>query len=129
MEIKRRERKVKIHYINDIVYDKELRRVSFKAGVSSGTYIRSLVHDIGERLGVYATMIRLIRTKIADYDLRDSVNLEDVMIFFEENSDKNIYVLSEKTIENKIYFDINEISSKMEENNLANINYKIFRIK
>ena len=90
MEIKRRERKVKIHYINDIVYDKELRRVSFKAGVSSGTYIRSLVHDIGERLGVYATMIRLIRTKIADYDLRDSVNLEDVMIFFEENSDKNI---------------------------------------
>ena len=44
-----------------------------------------------------------------------------------ENSDKNIYVLSEKTIENKIYFDINEISSKMEENNLSNINYKIFR--
>lgn len=44
-----------------------------------------------------------------------------------ENSDKNIYVLSEKTIENKIYFDINEISSKMEENNLATINYKLFR--
>lgn len=44
-----------------------------------------------------------------------------------ENSDKNIYVLSEKTIENKIYFDINEISSKMEENNLSNINYKLFR--
>ena len=90
MEVERRKRKVKVHYINDIVYNKELKRISFKAGVSSGTYIRSLVHDIGERIGVYATMIRLVRTKIADYDLRDSVNLEDVMTFFEENSDKNI---------------------------------------
>ena len=47
---------------------------SFK--VSSGTYIRSLVYDIGEKLGVFATMTRLVRTKIGRFEIEDAIDLE-----------------------------------------------------
>ena len=67
LEIEREARKIKINYINDIKYKNN--KISFFVGVSSGTYIRSLVRDIGEKLGVYATMTKLIRTKINNYFL------------------------------------------------------------
>ena len=83
LEIDREARNVKINYINDIKYKNN--KISFFVGVSSGTYIRSLVRDIGEKLGVYATMTKLIRTKINNYFLSESINLEDVISYFEND--------------------------------------------
>ena len=57
---------------------KEKCRISFYTEVSSGTYIRSLVRDIGRKLGVYATMTRLVRTKIDKYSIEESVLLEEI---------------------------------------------------
>lgn len=85
LEIERESRKVKIYYIKDIEYNEKINKISFTTGVSSGTYIRSLVHDIGEKIGVYATMTKLIRTKIDEYNLEDAILIEDVIEFFEKN--------------------------------------------
>jgi len=43
---------------------------------SSGTYIRSLGHDIGQKLGCGAYLNKLSRTKIGKFDIKDSVTLE-----------------------------------------------------
>lgn len=45
---------------------------------SSGTYIRSLAHDLGERLGCGAHLERLRRTRSGEYDLSHSLRLEQV---------------------------------------------------
>lgn len=42
--------------------------ISFKIRVSGGAYIRSIVHEMGRKLGVGACIIRLKRTKIGDFD-------------------------------------------------------------
>lgn len=42
---------------------------------SSGTYVRSLAHDLGERLGCGATLTGLRRTKSGRFTLRDAVPL------------------------------------------------------
>jgi tRNA pseudouridine55 synthase len=42
---------------------------------SSGTYIRSLAHDLGEEMGSGATLINLRRTKNGRFTLRDAVSL------------------------------------------------------
>lgn len=47
--------------------------VRFASQVSSGTYIRSLVVDLGEELGTGAYMSALRRTHVADYAIEDSV--------------------------------------------------------
>ncbi len=42
---------------------------------SSGTYVRSLIHDLGEKLGCGATLVGLRRTKNGRFSLRDAVSL------------------------------------------------------
>lgn len=49
-----------------------------KCHVSKGTYIRSLVRDIGEALGTVATMTALERTKLGNFSLEDTYTLEDI---------------------------------------------------
>lgn len=51
----------------------------FKATVSKGCYIRSLIRDIGKSLNTYATMTNLIRTKQGKFTLKDSASLKDVL--------------------------------------------------
>jgi|WetSurMetagenome_2_1015567.scaffolds.fasta_scaffold274940_2 tRNA pseudouridine55 synthase len=46
---------------------------------SKGTYIRTLVHDMGERLGCGATMTALRRTKIGPYRIEDARTVEDLV--------------------------------------------------
>ncbi len=53
-------------------------QVAFTAKVSSGTYIRSLVSDLGKALGTGAYMSNLRRTQIGDYQLKDAVNIENI---------------------------------------------------
>ena len=52
--------------------------VKIKTLVSKGTYIRSLIKDIGDTLGTYATMTDLVRTKQGDFSIEDSISLEDL---------------------------------------------------
>jgi tRNA pseudouridine55 synthase len=53
---------------------------------SSGTYVRSLAHDLGEKLGCGAHLIGLRRTKSGRFTLRDAVPLRKLREAFEENS-------------------------------------------
>ena len=69
-------RKIKIVRLNKNSKDNENIKISFYVKVSSGTYIRSLVYDIGEKLGVFATMTRLVRTKIGRFEIEDVITLE-----------------------------------------------------
>ncbi len=45
----------------------------FSAHVSSGTYIRSLVNDMGNTLGCGATTLSIKRTRVGDYNIKDSI--------------------------------------------------------
>lgn len=67
-------RKIMIYSIELISY--KYPEVNFKVEVSSGTYIRSLARDIGRKLGTYAYLKNLRRTKIGKYDIDDGVKLD-----------------------------------------------------
>jgi tRNA pseudouridine55 synthase len=53
---------------------------------SSGTYVRSLAHDLGEKLGCGAHLIGLRRTKSGRFTLRDAVPLRKLRESFENGS-------------------------------------------
>ena len=57
-------------------------KFTFKCHVSKGTYIRSLIRDIGYKLGTYACMTNLRRTKLGDITLENINTLSDI-----ENND------------------------------------------
>jgi len=53
---------------------------SFDVRCSGGTYVRTLVHDLGGRLGVGAFVFDLRRTEAGGFTLNDAVALEDIAL-------------------------------------------------
>ena len=51
-------------------------RAHFKAWVSSGTYLRSLAHDLGQKLGTGAHLAELERTAVREFTLEEAHTLE-----------------------------------------------------
>lgn len=72
-------REIEIFNIDDIDVNLRKRQVSFVVSCTKGTYIRSLVHDIGIKLGCGATMIELKRLKTGDFDINDSTDLYEFL--------------------------------------------------
>lgn len=52
------------------------RRAQFNAWVSSGTYLRSLAHDLGQRLGCGAYLAELARTSVREFTIEEAHTLE-----------------------------------------------------
>ena len=76
IEIELPKREVSIFSLELIDYEKYI--IKFKTHVSKGTYIRSLIEDICEKLGTIGTMNNLIRTKQGGFDIEDSFILDDI---------------------------------------------------
>jgi tRNA pseudouridine55 synthase len=53
-------------------------RAVFRARVASGTYLRSVAHDLGQRLGCGAHLESLRRTSVAEFDISQAHTLEEI---------------------------------------------------
>ena len=87
IEVERKGRMVNIYNLEDIKIDNPY--ISMKVTCSKGTYIRSLCYDIGEKLGVFATMTKLNRAKTSVFSQEKSINIKSLT---KENIDN--YILS-----------------------------------
>ena len=77
VEIKPRD--IDIFSIDNIKIDLESKEVAFDVECSKGTYIRSLVNDIGKKIGCGATMTELRRTQTGNFKIEDSIPLYDFL--------------------------------------------------
>ncbi|MBA2278880.1 tRNA pseudouridine(55) synthase TruB [Candidatus Saccharibacteria bacterium] len=77
-EVKLEPRKVTIYNIQ--LTDYSYSEVKFTAKVSSGTYIRSLVEDIGKELGTGAYMSGLCRTEVGVFSIKNANPVQGVDI-------------------------------------------------
>ncbi len=75
-EIEREARKITIHSLS--VVHRAGNDVTLDIDCSKGTYIRSLCHDIGIKLGCFAHMAELQRTKSGNFTLEDAVKLSSL---------------------------------------------------
>ncbi|MCD8250156.1 MAG: tRNA pseudouridine(55) synthase TruB [Lachnospiraceae bacterium] len=76
VEVERKARRVTIYGLR--ILEICLPRVCFAVDCSKGTYIRTLCHDAGERLGCHGCMESLKRTRVGEFRLEDSLKLTDV---------------------------------------------------
>ncbi len=92
-EVELKPRTIEIYDINNIAVDLRKREVSFDVYCTKGTYVRSLVNDIGKKLGCGATMVELIRLKNGNFDIKDSIPLyEFLKLNFDEMKKKIISI-------------------------------------
>ena len=105
-----------------------------KCHVSKGTYIRSLIRDIGYALGTYATMVELERTKLGEFGLENTYTLEDIRygVYYITSIEDSVNlpkVVVDKEVEKKIrngmvldkFFDDNMVMIMNKDNELIAI--------
>jgi tRNA pseudouridine55 synthase len=76
VEVPREGRNVTVHHFN--IEKMDGPNVHFSAHVSKGTYVRTLVNDLGEALGCYAALKELRRTRSGEFRLEDSVTVDQL---------------------------------------------------
>ena len=131
IEVERPERDVTIEYINLLDFKDNKAKIETK--VSKGCYIRSLIYDIGQDLGTYATMTALQRKQVGDYSLEDSYSLEQIEEMVLNNDFKFL-----KTVEEFFSYDKYSLQTEKEfilykngntvkvKENLENKKYRIY---
>ena len=131
IEVERTERDVTIEYINLLDFKDNKAKIETK--VSKGCYIRSLIYDIGQDLGTYATMTALQRKQVGDYSLENSYSLEQIEEMVLNNDFKFL-----KTIEEIFSYDKYSLQTEKEfilykngntvkiKENLENKKYRIY---
>ena len=82
--IEREPRRIRI--ISIAVEEINLPFVTMTVACSKGTYIRTLCHDIGQKLGCGASMDQLLRVKSGQFYLEDSLTLSEISRRVEENT-------------------------------------------
>lgn len=75
-EVKLPTNEVDIYNLELISYEKN--KIVFKCNCSKGTYIRSLIQTICDKLNVIGTMSDLVRTKQGNFDISNSYTVEDI---------------------------------------------------
>lgn len=70
--------RVEIKELELVAFDETEHTYQIDVICSKGTYIRSLIDDIGKKLGCGAVMTELVRTKAMGFDLSDCVTLAEL---------------------------------------------------
>ena len=77
INIRRNPRDAEFYKLDLIDLKKDI--LNIRVVCSSGAYIRSLANDIGKLYGTGAVLVKLVRTRIGDFDLSSSINLKDFL--------------------------------------------------
>ena len=91
-EVEIKPRQIEIYNINLNNIDKENKIIEYTVNCSKGTYIRSLCEDIAKKLGTIGYMENLIRLKVGEFSIENSITLEEIL------NAENPYNVLEKNI-------------------------------
>jgi len=72
--------------------------IEFSVRCSSGTYIRSLAHDLGQELGCGAHLTQLVRTAIGRFNLEDALTLEEISELSHRGSTRDFLIPIEELL-------------------------------
>ena len=87
-EVKIQPREVNIYKLEIVNFDEEKQTVNLHIECSKGTYIRSIANDLGEALGCYGHLIKLVRIKAGKFGINEAIKLDTLET--KEQVEKNL---------------------------------------
>lgn len=132
-EIERQEREVEIFNIELISFDEDKKEGRIKVLCGKGTYIRSLIDDIGKKIDCFCVMTDLRRTKNCGFKIEQAVELKNISEkdiitpekFLEKYPSLNIFGFGAKLVKSgqevkllKYFSDCNEGYVRLYENEI-----------
>lgn len=96
-EVERKARSIEIFSIE--IMEINLPDITMRVHCSKGTYIRTLCHDIGLKLGCFGTMVSLKRTKVASFLLENAHTLSEIEAYVKDGKLEEILTKTEDMFE------------------------------
>ncbi len=106
-----------IHELTGQAVDSET--LEFRALTSSGTYIRSLAHDLGQKVGCGAFLLELKREKIGSFNLEQAVTLEQAEALAAAGKALNAVIPIERLLEEYPKMIVNQAGRRCISNGMA----------
>lgn len=99
IEVERKARQVTVYSIEMLSENEESGEYTISVECSSGTYIRTLISDLGEALGCGAVMTDLRRTKANGFGIENAVTLEELSAAAENGTLEELIIPVDKALE------------------------------
>ncbi|MFA5659099.1 MAG: tRNA pseudouridine(55) synthase TruB [Oscillospiraceae bacterium] len=118
IEIERTPRKIKVSEIRLLDFDEKSQTGTIFISCSKGTYIRTIIHDIGQMLGSYAVMTSLVRNSSSGFLLEHCLTLEEIISLKESNRLLERIIPVEKAFNCYEKISLDEIQTKKYKNGI-----------
>lgn len=116
IEIERPEREITVDSIKLESFDEDLQSGVISVICSKGTYIRSLIYDIGNSLGCGGVMTSLVRTWSGGFSFSDCFTLEEIQQAKDENRLESLIISTECAFSGLPKLRLNEVQTRMYRN-------------
>jgi tRNA pseudouridine55 synthase len=112
IEVERKARQVTIFSIEMLSENEESGEYSIAVECSSGTYIRTLIADLGEALGCGAVLTDLRRTKANGFEISKAVTLEELEEAMKNGEIESVLIPVDKALEEYPVIKVSEAQAK-----------------
>lgn len=116
IEVERQPREIEVESIELVSYDEKTRTGNISIACGKGTYIRTIIHDIGKKLDCGGIMTSLVRTSASGFTLDDCYTFEEVQRAKDENNLENLILPVERVFDSLPKLRLNEHQTKLYRN-------------
>lgn len=112
IEVERESRQVTVYKLELLSFDENTQSGQLEIACSKGTYVRTIIDDIGRELNVGAVMTALRRTVACGYDISECITLEKAKQLAEENALESYVRSVESLFESYGYCAVSEAQAR-----------------
>ena len=129
VEVEREAREIQVSSIDIISYDDEKREGVLDIACGKGTYIRTIINDIGEKLGCGGIMTSLVRTSSGGFTLADCFTFEQIQQAKDEDRLEELILPIERVFAKLPKLRLNEAQTRMYRNGVKLDLKRVYNIK
>lgn len=116
IEVERTPRQIYVDNLKLVEYDEITREGILEIFCGKGTYIRTIINDIGEKLGCGGIMTSLVRTSSGGFTLKECHTMEAIQQAVDENRLEELILPIERVFESLPKLHLNEVQTRMYKN-------------
>jgi tRNA pseudouridine55 synthase len=129
IEVDRESREIEVYELNAEEYDSETREGTLYISCSKGTYIRTIISDIGEKLGSGGIMTSLERLSSGGFTLADCYTFEEIQQAKDEGRLEELILPIERVFEKLPRLRLGEAQTRMYRNGVKLDLERIYNIR
>lgn len=116
VEVERTPRQIHVDCLELVEYDENTREGTLEIYCGKGTYIRTIINDIGEKLGSGGIMTSLVRTSSGGFTLDECCTMEEIQQAADEDRLEELILPIERVFATLPRLRLNEVQTRMYKN-------------